>query len=112
MRIHMAFLILIIMSTLTAAQTLPAPQAVTDPNQVTSKPDAAVEQGEQSLSLERLYMTRAVGHTAWSPDGTPIAFVKNITGQNNIWIVRVEGGWSRRLTMSDQCQTAPARSPD
>src|SRR3989454_653753 len=75
MCIHMAFLILIIMSTLTAAQTLPAPQAVTDPKQVTSKPNAEVEQGEQALSLERLYMTRAVGNTAWSPDGKTIAFV-------------------------------------
>src|SRR5207248_2034919 len=112
MRIHMAFLILIIMSTLTAAQTLPAPQAVTDPKQVTSKPNAEVEQGEQSLSLGRLYMTRAVGNTAWSPDGKTIAFVTNITGRNNIWIVAVEGGWPMQLTVSDQRQTALAWSPD
>src|SRR3989440_7247995 len=112
MCIHMAFLILIIMSTLTAAQTLLAPQAVTDPKQVTSKPDAEVEQGEQSLSLERLYMTRAVGNTAWSPDGKTIAFVTNITGRNNIWIVPAEGGWPMQLTVSDQRQTAPAWSPD
>src|SRR6059058_2778900 len=112
MCIHMAFLILIIMSTLTAAQTLPAPQAVTDPKQVTSKPNAEVEQGEQALSLERLYMTRAVGNTAWSPDGKTIAFVTNITGRNNIWIVPAEGGWPMQLTVSDQRQTAPAWSPD
>jgi len=79
------------MSTLAIAQTLPAPHAITDPKQVTSKPDAEVEQGEQSLSLERLYMTRAVGNTAWSPDGKTIAFVTNITGRNNIWIVPAEG---------------------
>src|SRR5437868_14274498 len=108
----MAFLILIIMSTLTAAQTLPAPQAVTDPKQVTSKPNAEVEQGEQALSLERLYMTRAVGNTAWSPDGKTIAFVTNITGRNNIWLVPLEGGWPMQLTVSDQRQTALAWSPD
>src|SRR5256712_4594678 len=112
MCIHMAFLILIIMSTLTAAQTLTAPQAVTDPKQVTSKPNAEVEQGEQALSLERLYMTRAVGNTAWSPDGKTIAFVTNITGRNTIWIVAVEGGWPMQLTVSDQRQTALAWSPD
>src|SRR2546428_9795898 len=112
MCIHMAFLILIIMSTLTAAQTLLAPQAVTDPKQVTSKPNAEVEQGEQALSLERLYMTRAVGNTAWSPDGKTIAFVTNITGRNNIWIMPAEGGWPMQLTVSDQRQTAPAWSPD
>src|SRR5256884_6240415 len=112
MCIHMAFLILIIMSTLTAAQTLLAPQAVTDPKQVTSKPNAEVEQGEQALSLERLYMTRAVGNTAWSPDGKTIAFVTNITGRNNIWIVAAEGGWPMQLTVSDQRQTAVAWSKD
>src|SRR5437867_716749 len=69
MRIHATFLIFIVMSTLPIAQTLPIPPAITDPKQVTSKPDAEVEQGEQSLSLERLYMTRAVGNIAWSPDG-------------------------------------------
>ncbi len=100
------------MSTLPIAQTLPIPPAITDPKQVTSKPDAEVEQGEQSLSLERLYMTRAVGNTAWSPDGKTIAFVTNITGRNNIWIVAAEGGWPMQLTVSDQRQTAVAWSKD
>jgi len=112
MRIHATFLIFIVMSTLAIAQTLPIPPAITDPKQVTSKPDAEVEQGEQSLSLERLYMTRAVGNTAWSPDGKTIAFVTNITGRNNIWIVAAEGGWPMQLTVSDQRQTAVAWSKD
>src|SRR5437660_7168696 len=110
MRIHATFLIFIVMSTLAIAQTLPIPPAITDPKKVTSKPDAEVEQGEQSLSLERLYMTRAVGNTAWSPDGKTIAFVTNITGRNNIWIVAAEGGWPMQLTVSDQRQTAVAWS--
>ena len=53
------------MSTLTLPQTLPAPQAITDPKQITSKPNANVEQNQQSLSIERLYMTRSVGATTW-----------------------------------------------
>src|ERR1700757_4267251 len=112
MRNYTLFLILIAMSTLAIGQTLPTPHAITDPKRVTSKPDATVEQGEQSLSLERLYMTRAVGNTAWSPDGKSIAFVTNTTGRNNIWIVPAEGGWPMQLTVSDQRQTAPAWSPD
>ena len=103
---------IIAMSTVAISQTLPTPQAITDPKQVISRPDAEVEQGEQSLSLERLYMTRAVGSTAWSPDGKTIAFVTNITGRNNIWLVPTEGGWPMQLTVSDQRQTAPAWSPD
>src|SRR5262249_52541073 len=50
------------------------PNAITDSKKVTAKPDANVEQGEESLSLQRLYMTRQVGGTAWSPDGKSIVF--------------------------------------
>src|SRR5881394_830932 len=112
MRNRAIFLMIIAMSTVAISQTLPTPQAITDPKQVISRPDAEVEQGEQSLSLERLYMTRAVGSTAWSPDGKTIAFVTNITGRNNIWLVPLEGGWPTQLTVSDQRQTALAWSPD
>ena len=93
-------------------KTLPVPQAITDPKQITSKPNAKVEQNQQSLSIERLYMTRSIGATAWSPDGKTIAFVSNISGRNNIWLVPAEGGWPTQLTVSDQRQTQPAWSPD
>src|SRR6476661_3111592 len=100
------------MSTLTPAQTLPVPQAITDPKLITSKPNANVEQNKQSLAIERLYMTRSVGATTWSPDGKTIAFVTNISGRNNIWLVPATGGWPTQLTVSDQRQTQPAWSPD
>ena len=103
---------IISMTALTSAQTLPAPNAITDPKQITSKPNAQVEQNQQSLSVERLYMTRSVGATAWSPDGKTIAFVSNISGRNNLWLVPAEGGWPTQLTVSDQRQTSPTWSPD
>ncbi len=112
MRTLILLLISISMSTLIAAQTLPVPQAITDPKLITSKPNANVEQNQQSLSIERLYMTRSVGATSWSPDGKTIAFVSNISGRNNIWLVPAEGGWPTQLTVSDQRQTSPAWSPD
>src|SRR5215468_4036840 len=99
------------MSLVAASQILP-PEAITDPKQITAKPDADVEQAEESLSLHRLYMTRQVGDTAWSPDGKQICFVSNITGRNNLWLVSSEGGWPSQLTVSDQRETAPAWSPD
>ncbi len=101
--------IVILMSTLSLTQTLPAPQAITDPKQIASKSNAAVE---KNLSIEKLYMTRIVGGTAWSPDGKQIAFITNITGRNNVWIVPADGGWPVQLTISDQRQAAPAWSPD
>ncbi len=107
------FTIVVLMTTFVAgisAQTLPTPQAITDAKKVSSKPNADVE--PKSLTIEKLYMTRQVGRATWSPDGKQIAFVSNMSGRNNIWLVSSEGGWPTQLTVSDQRQTAPAWSPD
>src|SRR3984885_13556652 len=109
MRICSLFAIVVLMTTFVRAETLPAPQAVTDPKQITSKPDARVE---KSLTIEKLYMTRQVGGATWSPDGNAVAFVSNLSGRNNLWTVAPEGGWPTQLTISDQRQTSPTWSPD
>jgi dipeptidyl aminopeptidase/acylaminoacyl peptidase len=66
----------------------------------------------QNFSIEKLYMTRAIGGTTWSPDAKQIAFVSNISGRNNIWLVPSSGGWPTQLTVSEQRQVSPAWSPD
>ena len=71
MRTFIPFAIVIVMSTLVAeapAQVLPEPQAVTDPKQISSKPNAQVE--PRSLTIEKLYMTRQVGRSfrGWMAD--------------------------------------------
>ncbi|HEV3308104.1 MAG TPA: S9 family peptidase [Candidatus Sulfotelmatobacter sp.] len=99
----------VVSETLTA-QTLPAPQAITDPKKIASKPNAQVE--PRSLTIEKLYMTRQVGRPTWSPDGKSIAFISNMSGRNNLWLVPAEGGWPVQLTVSDQRQSSPAWSPD
>ncbi len=106
------FIFFLTMPTPGSSQTLIAPAAITDPKQISSKPNAQVEQNQQSLSIEKLYMTRAIGSSTWSPDGKMIAFISNISGRNNIWLVPAEGGWPTQLTVSDQRQTQPAWSPD
>jgi dipeptidyl aminopeptidase/acylaminoacyl peptidase len=109
MRAFLAFVIVIVMASSVLSQTLPAPQAVTDPRQISSKPNAQVE---KNLTIEKLYMTRVIGGTTWSPDGKTIAFISNISGRNNLWLVPSEGGWPTQLTISEQRQAHPAWSPD
>jgi Tol biopolymer transport system component len=108
MRNVFSFVIVILMATGTLAQQLAAPNAVTDPQQVASKPKADV----QKFSVEKLFMTRGIAGSAWSPDGKTVVFTTNISGRYNLWTVPSEGGWPMQLTVSDQRQYGPAWSPD
>lgn len=91
------------------AQTKPGTSAavIADPAQITAKEKFDV----QPLSIEKLYMTRSIGDSAWSPDEKQIAFISNITGRNNLWIVPAQGGWPMQLTVSNQREVSPAWSP-
>ncbi len=89
------------------AQTT-APTVITDPTKLKSQ--TVVDM--QNFSIEKLYTTRAIGGSTWSPDGKQVAFVTNISGRSNIWLVPAEGGWPTQLTISDQRQKDPAWSPD
>jgi dipeptidyl aminopeptidase/acylaminoacyl peptidase len=113
MRTLSLFAMLVMMSISTVSQTststLPVPQAITDPKQIVSKADARVE---KSLTIEKLYMTRQVGGSTWSPDGSTVAFISNLSGRNNLWLVAAAGGWPMQLTVSDERQASPAWSPD
>src|SRR5271168_3009969 len=109
MRLLSPFVMVVLMNVVASAQTLPAPNAVTDPKQIYLLRDARVE---KSLSIEKLYMTRQIGGSTWSPDGKTVAFISNMSGRNNLWLVSSEGGWPMQLTVSDQRQIEPAWSPD
>ncbi len=81
--------------------------AITDPAQIISKQKFDI----QPLTIEKLYMTRNVGDSSWSPDDKQVAFVSNITGRNNIWLVSSQSGWPTQLTVSNQRQANIAWSP-
>jgi dipeptidyl aminopeptidase/acylaminoacyl peptidase len=113
MRAFVLFAIAIFISTVvvgSSAQTLPAPKAITDPKQIASKPNAQVE--PRSLTIEKLYVTRQIGRPTWSPDGKNTAFISNMSGRNNLWVVPAEGGFPTQLTVSDQRQSSITWSPD
>lgn len=88
------------------AQT-PSSAAITDPTQIASKQKFDI----QPLTIEKLYMTHVVSDSAWSPDDKQIAFVTNISGRNNIWLVSSQSGWPTQLTVSNQRQANIAWSP-
>jgi dipeptidyl aminopeptidase/acylaminoacyl peptidase len=98
-------LILVLISAIAPAQQ---PNTITDPQQVTSKRKDDL----QAFTVDRLLMTRAIRDSAWSPDGKQVAFISNISGRLNLWLVAVGGGWPTQLTVSDQRQTSPAWSPN
>jgi dipeptidyl aminopeptidase/acylaminoacyl peptidase len=83
-------------------------KVITDPAQIKSKDKFDVQQ----LSVDKLFTTRNIGPSTWSPDGKLIAFISNISGRNNIWLVSSESGWPTQLTVSDQRQISPAWSPN
>ena len=91
-----------------AATVAQSPAALTDPKQIVSHQ----KEDLQTYSVEKLLMTRAIGDSTWSPDGKQVAFVSNISGRRNLWLVPAEGGWPAQLTVSDQRQTSPAWSPN
>ena len=107
MKIIIAAIFLVMTITAFAQQPLTAPQAITDPTKLESKTVADM----QTFSIEKLYMTRQMGGSTWAPDGKQVAFISNISGRNNLWLVPATGGWPTQLTISDQRQAQPVWSP-
>jgi Tol biopolymer transport system component len=101
-------ILLLITLTAFAQEPVAAPQSIADPTQLQSKTVADM----QNFSIEKLYMTRQIGDSTWSPDGKQIAFISNISGRSNLWLVPAGGGWPTQLTISDQRQAQPVWSPD
>lgn len=108
MRFFALFMMVVGMVTQALPQTGPQSQHfITDPNQITSKSKLDV----QPFTIDKLYMSHSIGDSTWSPDAKQLAFITNISGRNNLWIVSSESGWPVQLTVSDQRQTRPAWSP-
>src|SRR6267142_738722 len=102
------FSLLILSLTFAPSLAAQAPKVITDPAQITAREKFDV----QPFSLDKLFSTRVIGDSTWSPDGKQVAFVGNISGRQNIWVVPAQGGWPRQLTVSNQRQLAIAWSPN
>src|SRR5260370_36289156 len=102
MRILAIFAIVVSMVTPLLAQN--EAQAITDPQQITSrgKPDV------QKLALDKLFMSYLVGGTAWSPDRKGIPFIGDVRGPKHLWLGAGAGGSPVEITVSDQLPGTPA----
>src|SRR6267378_2704822 len=106
---HLALTLLLSMTTL--AQTLPAPSVVTDPKLISGKNNLEATK----LSIEKLYMTRAIGGSSWSPDGKTIAFISDYDGDEmwDVYMVSPTTGEVINLTNTREiAEMAPQWSPD
>ncbi len=101
------FVIILAVTTCGVCQMPSSPAVITDPTQITSKQKFDI----QPFTIDKLYMTRAIAYATWSPDDKQIAFVTNISGRYNIWLVPSQSGWPTQLTVSNQRQINIAWSP-
>jgi dipeptidyl aminopeptidase/acylaminoacyl peptidase len=102
------FTLLAFLSTSLVSQTpAPSPAVITDPAQIASQQKFDI----QPLTIDKLYMTRAIAYASWSPDDKQIAFVTTISGRYNIWLVPSQSGWPTQLTISNQRQINISWSP-
>lgn len=55
----------------------------------------------QSYSIERYLNIRSAGSPTFSPDGKRVAFLTNITGTSQIWMMSATGGYPEQITAYD-----------
>lgn len=101
-------ILLIPMMSVMAQQSSLLTTRITEPNQIFSK----VKENHQAYSPEHFMVTRSIDESDWSADGNTIAFISNMSGRRNIWLVAASGGWPKQLTISDQQQAYLTWSKD
>jgi len=62
-------------------------------------------------SIERYLHIRAAVQPSFSPDGSRLAFLTNITGDNQIWAMPSQGGWPEQVTFGAERVMRAAYSP-
>jgi dipeptidyl aminopeptidase/acylaminoacyl peptidase len=66
---------------------------------------------DQFSAATALVKVRSCKAPVFSPDGSEIAFLSDLTGLPQIWAVPVEGGWPRQITALDDPITSLSWSP-
>jgi dipeptidyl aminopeptidase/acylaminoacyl peptidase len=62
--------------------------------------------------VQRMAKVASCFAPSFSPDGSQIAFISNLSGVPQVWVVPVEGGWPREVTALEDPVTGIEWSPD
>ncbi len=68
--------------------------------------------GKAPAEIDRYLNIRGAGSPAFSPDGKRIAFLTNITGTPQVWMIDAAGGWPEQMTFYTDSVGPLSWSPD
>ena len=70
------------------------------------------QKGRELYGIDRYLNIRSSTSPAISPDGKLIAFLTNITGTPQVWMIKAEGGWPEQMTFYEDRVDFVQWSPD
>ena len=82
------------------------------PNHDHDQHDVGAELDALTTLVARMARIGACWSPSFSPDGTRIAFISNLTGVPQVWTVSASGGWPELVTALDDQISAVSWSPD
>ncbi len=98
----------------TGPQSSEGPARISAATRTAAHQRTAPENGPMGHLIEYLYLPRAEGSVAWSPDSTKIAFLSDAVkpGQLQLYVAAAAGGLAKKLTSVKGLLASPAWSPD
>ena len=102
MRLSLTILCGVFCASIPAFGDGPADRKPTDPQAVTSAPQA----GASSLPVEALLTSTHVSGFAHSHDGRKLAYISDATGRPNLWIMNTDGTGAQQLIQSNDRQSS------
>lgn len=69
--------------------------------QTSSQPGGKAAPSELAMSVARMVRIGSAGGPSFSPDGKWVAFISNLSGMPQLWVVPEEGGYPRMVTNGD-----------
>src|SRR4051794_41964087 len=83
------------------------PVTLSDPAIVVSKQKSDVE----PVTIEKIYTTRQIGGSFWSPDGNPGAVFTKINGRADVLSVPPTRGWAKKISVRGEGQRGSLWGP-